>query len=129
MDTQFDEYLAILNDEQWSAIKELRNTIRIAAPDAEECIGFRIPKFRLIKMLVGFAATSKHLAFYLMDSITVEKNKNELKGFDTSAGSIRFQADNPVPTDIVLKLVNDRLSAYRLKKKKENNDIRNPHTI
>jgi uncharacterized protein YdhG (YjbR/CyaY superfamily) len=44
---------------------------------------------------VGFGATAKHCAFYLMSGSSVEAHKDELKDYDTSKGAIRFQADNP----------------------------------
>ena len=66
-----DEYLARLNDDQRAALQKLRKTIRAAAPKAEECISYQIAAFRLNGMLVGFGATRKHCAFYLMSASTV----------------------------------------------------------
>jgi len=54
---------------------------------------------------VAFGATEKHCAFYLMSSSTVEAHKDELKDYDTSKGTIRFQADKPLPVALVRKLV------------------------
>jgi uncharacterized protein YdhG (YjbR/CyaY superfamily) len=63
-----DEYLAALSDDQRVVLERLRKTIRAAAPHAEECIGYQIAAFRQNGMLVGFGATPKHCAFYLMSS-------------------------------------------------------------
>src|SRR3989304_6364093 len=86
-----DEYLAALSDEKRAALESLRRTIRAAAPKAEECISYQIPAFRQNGMLVGFGATAKHCAFYLMSSSTVEAHKDDLKDYDTSKGTVRFQ--------------------------------------
>src|SRR3989449_4209340 len=105
-----DEYLAALSDDKRAALERLRKTIRAAAPKAEECISYQLPAFRQNGMLVGFGATANHCAFYLMSSSTVAAHKNELKGYDTSKGTIRFQADKPLPVTLVRKLVKARLA-------------------
>jgi uncharacterized protein YdhG (YjbR/CyaY superfamily) len=106
-----DEYLRALSNDKRVALQKLRKTIRAAAPKAEECISYQIPAFRLNgRMLVGFAATANHCAFYPMSSSTVESYKEELKGFKTSKGTIRFQADKPLPTALVRRLVKSRIA-------------------
>jgi len=105
-----DEYLAALNDDKRVALEKLRKTIRAVAPMAEECISYGIPAFRQNRMLVGFGATAKHCAFYLMSSSTVEAHKDDLKDYDTSKGTLRFQADKPLPAALVRKLVKARIA-------------------
>ena len=105
-----DEYLAALPDDQRAALEKLRKTIRAAAPKAEECISYGIAAFRQDGMLVGFGATANHCAFYLMSSKMVGAHKDELKDFDTSKGTIRFQADHPLPATLARKLVKARIA-------------------
>ena len=105
-----DEYLAALSDDKRAALEKLRKTIRAAAPKAEECISYSLPAFRQNGMLVAFGATANHCAFYLMSSSTVEAHKDELKSYDTSKGTIRFQADKPLPVALVRKLVKARIA-------------------
>jgi uncharacterized protein YdhG (YjbR/CyaY superfamily) len=105
-----DEYLAALSDDKRAALEKLRKTIRDAAPKAEECISYQLAAFRQNGMLVAFGATANHCAFYLMSSSTVEAHKDELKDYDTSKGTIRFQADKPLPVALVLKLVKARIA-------------------
>jgi len=105
-----DEYLSVLSDDKRIALEKLRKTIRAAAPKAEECISYQIAAFRQKGMLVGFGATASHCAFYLMSSTTVEAHKAELKNYQTSKGTIRFQADHPLPAALVRKLVKARLA-------------------
>ena len=105
-----DEYLSTLSDDKRAALEKLRKTIRAAAPKAEECISYQLCAFRQNGMLVGFGATAKHCAFYLMSSSTVETHKDELQNYDTSKGTIRFQADNPLPAALVRKLVKARIA-------------------
>ena len=105
-----DDYLARLPDEQREALQKLRIIIRRVAPHAEECISYGIPAFRQNGMLVGFGATPKHCAFYLMSSTMVENFAKELEKYDTSKGTIRFQPDQPLPATLVRKLVKARLA-------------------
>lgn len=105
-----DEYLAALDSDKRTALEKLRKTIKAAAPEAEECISYQLPAFRQNGMLVAFGATANHCAFYLMSSSTVQAHEAELKGYDTSKGTIRFQADKPLPAVLVRKLVRARIA-------------------
>lgn len=106
-----DEYLAGLSDDKRAALESLRRTIRAAAPKAEECISYQLAAFRLDgRMLVAFGATANHCAFYAMSSSTLAAHKDTLEGWDTSKGTIRFQADNPLPASLVRKLVKARIA-------------------
>jgi uncharacterized protein YdhG (YjbR/CyaY superfamily) len=109
--TTIDEYLAPLSADQRAALEKLRKAIKAAAPKAEECISYGLAAFRLNgKPLVAFGATANHCAFYPMSSFTVEDHKEQLKGYDTSKGTIRFPADKPLPASLVRKLVKARIA-------------------
>ena len=106
-----DEYLAGVKADQRAALEKLRRTIRAAAPKAEECISYGLAAFRLNgRPLVAFGASANHCAFYPMNSTTVEAFQKQLKDYDTSKGTIRFQADNPLPVALVRKLVKARIA-------------------
>jgi uncharacterized protein YdhG (YjbR/CyaY superfamily) len=106
-----DEYLAALSDDQRAALEKLRKAIRAAAPKAEEYIGYGLAAFRLDgRPLVAFGAAANHCAFYPMSSTTVGAHQDELKGYDTSKGTIRFPADKPLPAALVRKLVKARIA-------------------
>jgi uncharacterized protein YdhG (YjbR/CyaY superfamily) len=107
--TSIDTYLAAVSPDKRAALQKLRKTIRAAAPDAEECISYQIPAFRLNGILVGFGASASHCAFYPMNSSTVAAFKNELEGYDTSKGTIRFQPNHPLPATLVRKIVKARI--------------------
>src|SRR6478672_2162993 len=107
----FDEYLAALDDDKRAALEKLRQTIKAAAPQAEECISYGLAAFRLAgKPLVALGATANHCAFYLMSGSTVEAYGDELKKYDTSKGTIRFSANKPLPVGLVKKLVKARVA-------------------
>ncbi|MBK5296193.1 MAG: DUF1801 domain-containing protein [Vicinamibacteria bacterium] len=109
--TTIDEYLSALSDDKRAALEKLRKTIQTAAPRAEECISYSLPAFRLDKrMLVAFGARANHCGFYPMSASTVAAFKNELTGYETSQGTIRFQPDRPLPAALVRKLVRARIA-------------------
>jgi uncharacterized protein YdhG (YjbR/CyaY superfamily) len=105
-----DEYLAGVTDEQRAALEKLRRTIRSAAPKAEECISYSMPAFRFNGILVGFAAKQNHCALYPFNGTTVNDFKNELEGYETSMGAIRFRPDKPLPAGLVRKIVKARIA-------------------
>ena len=106
-----DEYLAALSEDKRVALDRLRKAIRAAAPGAEECISYQLPAFRLDgKVLVHLGATANHCAFYPGSGTAVEAHKDDLKGYNTSKGTIRFRADRPPPASLVRKLVKYRIA-------------------
>ena len=110
-----DEYLAPLSKEKRAALENLRRAIKSVAPKAEECISYQLPSFRLGgRLLVSFGAWANHCAFY-PGAHPVEAHNDELKAWDTNKGSIRFQADRPLPATLVRKLVKTRIAEYAAK--------------
>jgi len=103
-----DRYLAKLSADKRTALEKLRSQIKAAAPQAEECMSYGIPGFRLNgKLLVSYGATKNHLAFY--PGSVVREFKSELKNFETGTGTIRFSPDNPIPATVVRKIVKTRI--------------------
>src|SRR5438105_12067155 len=103
-----DDYLAAVTKDRRTALQKLRKAIKRAAPKAEECISYQLPAFRLNgKFLVAYGAATNHCAFY--PGSTVKALKDELKGYDTSKGTIRFPANKPLPSTLVRKLIKLRI--------------------
>ena len=105
-----DEYLAPLSSEKRVALEKLRRAIRSAAPQAQESISYGIPAFRIDgRLLVAFGAAANHCAFY-PGAYPITAHKGELEAYDTSKGTIRFQADRPLPAALVRRLVKTRVA-------------------
>jgi len=95
-------------EDKQAALQKLRQAIKSAAPKAEECVSYQVPTFRLNgRFLVAYGAATNHCAFY--PGSTVKALKDELKGYDTGNGTIRFPASKPLPTGLVRKLVRLRI--------------------
>jgi uncharacterized protein YdhG (YjbR/CyaY superfamily) len=107
----FDEYLAALPAHQRAALEKLRKTIRAAAPNAEECISYGLPAFRLNgSPLVALGASAHHCSFYPMSGSTIAAHQADLKNFETSKGTIRFQPNHPLPAALIRKLLKTRIA-------------------
>ncbi len=106
-----DECLASVNANHRDALQEIREAIHAVTPNAEECISYGIPAFRLNgRSLVFFGAWANHCALYPGSSATLKKFRNELRDFQTSKGTLRFSPDNPLPVALVKKLVKARVA-------------------
>lgn len=106
-----DEYLSGLKADQRAALQKLRAAVHSAAPDAEECIAWGMPGFRLDgRCFLTFRATAKHCSLHPMSALTVAAHEKELAAYDTSPGTIRFQPSKPLPAGLVRKLVKARIA-------------------
>ena len=103
-----DEYIDGFPREVRTKLSNLRATIRRAAPDAIEKISYRMPTFFQRKNLVHFAAYENHIGFYPTPSGIIEF-KNELSGYATSKGAVQFPIDEPLPLDLVARIVKFRV--------------------
>ena len=105
----FDGYFAALSADKRAALEKVRKAIRAAAPKAEECISYGVPAFHLNgRFLVALAAAANHCSFYPGSS--VRDFGADLKGYETSKGTVRFQPSKPLPSSLVRKLVRARIA-------------------
>ena len=102
-----DEYLALLSEDKRAALEKLRKAIRAAAPKAEECISYGIPSYRLDGYLVGFGAGKDHCSFY--PGTVLRDFAEDLKQYETSKGTIRFQPERPLSASLVRRIVKARV--------------------
>ncbi len=105
-----DDYLSRLDPDERATLQALRETIRLAAPLAQECISYQMPAFRLNGMLVGFVAHANHCALYAWNGDTFDEFSDELAGFDTSKGTLRFTPEKPLPVALVRHLVQAKVA-------------------
>ena len=115
-----NEYISGFPTEIQSMLKQLRATIKKAAPQAEEVISYGIPAFKANGILVWFAAHTKHIGFYPRAS-GIEAFKNELSKYKGAKGSVQFPIEKSLPVTLITKIVkfrlNENLERAKAKKK------------
>ncbi len=106
-----DDYIGGFPEEVQRLLEKMRRTIGRAAPNAEETISYSVPAFALRgKKLVWFAAFKSHIGFY-PGVAAIAAFKKELSQYKTGKGSVQFPFRDPLPLDLVSRIVKFRLNA------------------
>ncbi len=88
----------------------MHELIRVHAPEATETISYAMPTFDLNgRHLVHFAGYPRHIGFYPIPS-GMEAFKEELSGYKTGKGSVQFPLDQPLPRDLIRRIVEFRVA-------------------
>ncbi|MDK3158897.1 DUF1801 domain-containing protein [Kamptonema cortianum] len=119
-----DDYIAAFPTEVQKRLREIRETIRAAAPGAAEKISYAMPTYELDGNLVYFGAAKQHIGFYPR-STAYEAAIPEAIPYRTSKGTLQFPFDQPIPHDLIRRIVefrvaeNQRKAAEKKAKKKK----------
>lgn len=109
--TPIDDYLARLEPTSRAALQKLRATIRSLLPEAEECLSYSIPAFRLGDRVVGgFKATKKGCSYFPFSGRTLESLADDLAGYERTKGSLHFDPAKGLPKTLVRKLLRTRIA-------------------
>jgi uncharacterized protein YdhG (YjbR/CyaY superfamily) len=101
--SRVDEYVQALTPGQREQLERVRGIVKRLVPDAEETISYRIPTFKYRgKYLIYFAAFKNHMSVY--------PTVGAIDATEGTKGTFRFTEDDPVPEDVVVKIVSHRMS-------------------
>jgi uncharacterized protein YdhG (YjbR/CyaY superfamily) len=107
---EVDLYLATLDEPKRSTLEALRTSILEAVPDAEQCISYGMPAFKVAdKTVAGFAAFKQHLSYLPHSGSVLSTLAGDVAGYETSKGALRFAIDKPLPKHLVKKLITTRM--------------------
>ena len=109
--TPIDEYLASLDEPKRAALTLLRDTIMAIVPEAEQCISYGMPAFKLRgKTIAGFAAFKNHLSYLPHSGSVIPQLAEETAAYASTKGSLHFPVDVPLPEALVKKLLAIRMA-------------------
>jgi uncharacterized protein YdhG (YjbR/CyaY superfamily) len=101
------------------ALKQMRDAIRAAAPNAVEAFGYGMPGFKLDgRVLIWYAAWKAHTSLYPMSTQMERDHAAAIKPYETSSrGTIRFPLEKTMPVALIKKLVKSRMAEMRSARK------------
>jgi uncharacterized protein YdhG (YjbR/CyaY superfamily) len=103
-----DEYILIFPKDVQKILRQIRETIKKAAPNAEEVISYGMPAFKQSKVLVYFTAYKNHIGFYPTAN-PIKVFSKELNEYKTSKGTIQFPLDKKIPLTLISKITKFRV--------------------
>ena len=107
---EIDAYLESLEETKRVTLELLRRSILAVIPEAEQGISYLMPAFKVDgKTIAGFAAFKNHLSYLPHSGSVFPELSTELAGYSKSTGALRFKIDEPLPQELVEKLIAVRL--------------------
>lgn len=103
-----DEYIAGFPEDVQRILESVRETVRAAAPEAEERMSWQMPTYHQKENLVHFAAQKKHLGFYPAPEAIIAF-ADRLAEYKTTKGAVQFPFGKPIPYDLI-----DEMTRFRV---------------
>ena len=93
-------------------MEELRRTVNAAAPEATETIAYNMPALRSHggQFLVSYDAYKKHYSLFPASDAVIQALGDDLKPHLRGRGTIQFPAHEPLPTELIRRIVEIRVS-------------------
>lgn len=114
-----DEYIERVPEPGRTTLTKVRTVIRrLVPPETTEAIGYGLPTFRYKGMLLAYGAFKGHCGLFIGSAAVMRDFSDELAGYSTSKGTLRFGLDSPLPATLLKKLVKARLAEKDAKKPK-----------
>lgn len=108
---EVDAYLAGVEAPKRATLEALRRSVLAVVPQADEGISYGLPAFRVDgKVVAGFGAFKNHLAYLPHSGRVLSILGDELAGYECTSGSLHFGIDEPLPDDLVRRLVEAKLA-------------------
>jgi uncharacterized protein YdhG (YjbR/CyaY superfamily) len=108
---EIDRYLGTLDEPKRATLTRLRDTIVAIVPDAEQCMSYGVPAFKLRgKTIAGFAAFKGHLSYLPHSGSVIGRLAKETEAYAKTKGSLHLPVDQPLAKELVKKLLDTRMA-------------------
>lgn len=112
--TDLEDYLASLPEDRRDRVRRIRDLAVAAAPEAVETIAYDMPTLRLDRhFLVSWAAFKRHHSLFPASDVVIRTLGADIEPYLAGRGTIRFPADQPLPEDVVTRVVRTRVTELR----------------
>jgi uncharacterized protein YdhG (YjbR/CyaY superfamily) len=120
-----DAYLDNVPEPQKSTLQSLRKILQTVLPNAEQCITYGVPTFKVDgRSIAGFASYKNHCSYFPMSGSTLTTLKDDVAKYVTSRGTLRFDVDRCLPTMLIKKLIKVRIEEEAIKSIKYRSPIK-----
>ncbi|PWU23536.1 hypothetical protein C5B42_02705 [Candidatus Cerribacteria bacterium 'Amazon FNV 2010 28 9'] len=103
-----DEYLESVPSKFKQKLQDLRDTIRSAAPNAQEKISYGMPYYDYKGRLAYFRLATHHIGLYIPGPI-LKEFASELQAYETTDATLRLPLDMPLPKKLIGKFIKARM--------------------
>lgn len=110
----------IVGAPKWAqpVLRELRRSIKAAAPKARESISYHIPYYSQNGRLAYFSVSSKHCSFHWISAEDKKTFSRELARQEVVGQTLHIPRGKKVPVTLIKKIVKSRLKSNEARKKK-----------
>ncbi len=109
-----DQFIAEFPEDVQAILQKVRSTIKSIIPNAEECINYGIPTFKLKENVVHFSGYKNHIGFYPGSGV-IAKFAKEIAAFKNAKGSVQFPLNQEIPYELIQRMTEYRLEEMALK--------------
>lgn len=112
--SEVEDYIAALPEKQRSVMQELRGIVTAAAPEAAEAISYKMPALKIDnRFFMSYDAYKSHFSLFPWTDAMAATLGDEIKPYLSGKGTLRFEADQPLPADLIRRIVEIRLQEFR----------------
>jgi uncharacterized protein YdhG (YjbR/CyaY superfamily) len=109
-----DDAISEVSSPAREALRHVIDIARRAAPDAVDGESYGMPALRVAgKPFIAVIAAAQHLSLYPFSPAAIDTVRADLAGYSLSKGTVRFTAENPLPDDVLERLLDARLAEIR----------------
>jgi len=110
-ENEIDNYLATVPEPQRSTLLAVRSTIQAILPDAQECICYGVPAYKVDGIgVAGFSAYKQHCSYFPMSGSVFSAMAKDVENYKVTKGALHFAVDKPLPATLIRKLIRTRLN-------------------